>query len=144
MESTTPMDAAEVLVLGEVDRLGLSEEDPMVYVHSSTAQYKVIQTACQFQVQHPGYECSTYPPSLAWLSEGYPKWLDITAGEILYMELENSVATRQIYGGLTETPSGIEILIIISFFIQVRFAMRPISSSTTRVLRAVSLLYLIN
>jgi hypothetical protein len=46
MESETPMDTAKVSVLGGGDRLGLSE-DPMVYVHSSSVEYRVTQTARQ-------------------------------------------------------------------------------------------------
>jgi hypothetical protein len=50
MESETPMDTAKVSVLGGGDRLGLSEEDPMVYVHPNGVEYRVTQTAgqCKF------------------------------------------------------------------------------------------------
>jgi hypothetical protein len=47
MHSETPMNTAMVSVLGGGDRLGLSEEDPMVYVHPSTVKYRVTQTAGQ-------------------------------------------------------------------------------------------------
>jgi hypothetical protein len=47
MESETTMDTAKVSVLGGGDRLGSSEEDPMVYVHSSGVEYRVTTTACQ-------------------------------------------------------------------------------------------------
>jgi hypothetical protein len=60
--------------------------------------------------------------------------------EILYMEQENSVATGHIYGRLTQMPSGTEILINTIFAFFSGGTMMPISSSTRRVLLAVSLL----
>jgi hypothetical protein len=47
MGSETPMDTAKVSVEGGGDRLGLGEEDPMVYVHPSVEEYRVTQMACQ-------------------------------------------------------------------------------------------------
>jgi len=92
MESETPMDPAKVSALGRGDRLGLSEEDPIVYVHSHSMgveyryryryRYRVKQTAPWRSQAH---------------GPGYAEWLDITSGEILYTERENTVATVQIY-----------------------------------------------
>jgi hypothetical protein len=98
------------------------------------------------QVRQSGHECSTYYCFLAWLSSGYPGWLDVTSGEILYTEQENPVATNHIYGRPTEMPSGMEILIILLFitFLQVVVTIALISSSTRRGLRAVSLPNLIH
>lgn len=47
MESEMPMDTAKLSVLGGGDRLGVSEEDPMVYIHSRGVEYRATQTACR-------------------------------------------------------------------------------------------------
>ena len=41
------MDPAKVSVLGGGDRFGLSEEDPIVYVHSQGVEYSVTHKARQ-------------------------------------------------------------------------------------------------
>jgi len=74
------MDTAKVV--GGGDRLGLNEEDPIVYVHSSMVEYKATQTA-------------------VWHSNNYPWWLDITSGETLYIDEENPVIVSRIYKGRT-------------------------------------------
>jgi hypothetical protein len=56
------MDTAKVSLLGGGDRLGLREEDPMVYVHQSAVEYRATRTASQSEFSILDMRCSTYLP----------------------------------------------------------------------------------
>jgi hypothetical protein len=114
------MNTAKVSVLGGGDRLGLSEEDPVVYVHPSTVKYRVTQTAGQSNRAILDMSVLLIVFS-AWGSNGNngcfdagdSDWLDVKSGEILYVEKENCGVTNRVYCRSTKMPRAMKTLIVL-------------------------------
>jgi len=79
MSSESPMDATRVSILNS-DRPGSNADNPMVYVHSSSVQLRVTQSA--------GWGC-------------YSGWLNITTGEILHKDSGCVMKAQLLSGGGT-------------------------------------------
>jgi hypothetical protein len=83
MLSESPMDATRVSILNS-DRPGSNADNPMVYVHSSSVQLRVTQSAGQlkFDAQREHFTHSCF--FKGWGC--YSGWLNITTGEILHKD----------------------------------------------------------